>query len=496
MSVPGYIQVEFTPNYNGDHRVCYRVGNAGPYTCIIVSCNNDPCVALIEPISFEDEACGPVNYQGYIQAFCEDPNTLDGAIFWSIDFVPNPKCKPYTLTCNGSSDGITGFNIVTSGSFSFDYVGSGNLIECLNSYTGTQIICGVWNGYSLYTRSIDPVIITNNCPQNLYGPGSYCTSLCRTGCQCIFIPHISIIGGGGSGFSAVGRIGIGGVKIPLTFTNGGITNQGVCPGPPGSCDGQYIAQCKNNKIKIGSITVPGIGDQEFIVKVVGGKITSIEPQGYPNQGKYFYSGGNGETFEFDPVDIGGIQNATFKTIPFCTDFGLLIGIDIISPGTGYTGIPQVQIESFTNVLPGCPNDALGGGTQINTVLGTVNCPPFDPGPNCDGLPYLVSGLIPSLPVGSSFNICYTGQADPPSPTIPDEYSVIPSPDCCYDCVELQITASAFDPLPTIAYTDCNTNRIIVFTMTNYSVNLACAMNNSWVSTETSTQFNIIGNCTS
>lgn len=496
MAVTGYIQIHFTPNYTGDHRVCYRIGSSGPYTCILVSCITDPCTATISPISFENESCDSVVYEGYVQAACEPEDSFDNAVFWTKTFNPTPICKPYTLTCTGATGGIIDVDVDAGGRFIFNY-DNNQIFECLFSYTGDQVVCGVWNGYSLYQRLQDPAMSTFGCT-TAYGPGNYCTNLCKTSCQCIFIPEI-IATGTGTGFVAQAAIGFGGIKVALKTTNGGILNQGFSPSGPINAVYNNVS-CINNNITIptpsGNISIPGIGEQKFKVTVQGGQVILVEPYLFPspNIGKYFYDGVYGETFSFNPADIGGIQNVVCKTINNSIDLGEIIGVNIINSGTGYQGNPPVvlTLQDFNDVLPSCP-PLNPGEIDLQAVIGSTGCPEFDPGLNCEGDPYITSGLIPSLPAGTAFDICYPS-AIPVS--IPSEYQVTPSAECCYDCISLQVVADVFDPLPAIVYTDCNTGNIVTYNMTSYGATIACAVKNSYASTQSSTQFIELGLCIS
>lgn len=104
---PANLLINFISNYAGCHRICYRQGGAGPYTC--TSCqpcttncagNGAPCSTTI-PIMVDNASCVPTVFDGYVQACCEDLTSLNGQIPFSITFTPNPNCKGYTITCVG-----------------------------------------------------------------------------------------------------------------------------------------------------------------------------------------------------------------------------------------------------------------------------------------------------------------------------------------------------------------------------------------------------------
>lgn len=96
--VPANIVVDFTANYDGNHRVCYRIGNSGPYTCVTTICTIGSCSANI-PIFVDNETCTTIQFNGYVQASCQDISSTIDRIPFSADFVPAPGCKLYVVTC-------------------------------------------------------------------------------------------------------------------------------------------------------------------------------------------------------------------------------------------------------------------------------------------------------------------------------------------------------------------------------------------------------------
>jgi hypothetical protein len=104
------ITVQFTAQWTGDHRVCYRVVGDPTYICTIPgSPSGDPgihtyCAAgntcqYDIPIQVDNETCEQVDYEGYVQAVCEDEASEIGRIPFVISFIPDPACKRYTYTC-------------------------------------------------------------------------------------------------------------------------------------------------------------------------------------------------------------------------------------------------------------------------------------------------------------------------------------------------------------------------------------------------------------
>lgn len=114
--VPATLTINFTSNYAGPHRVCYRLNGTGAYDCTtVVTCTGGgaSCTATIN-IMVDNETCDSVEYDGYVQATCEDIGSLVGRVPFVITFVPNPTCKGYTISCESVS--VASFLIATNGS--------------------------------------------------------------------------------------------------------------------------------------------------------------------------------------------------------------------------------------------------------------------------------------------------------------------------------------------------------------------------------------------
>jgi hypothetical protein len=103
--ITAYINVNFTSNFSGTHRVCWRIGSSGPYNCTtVVACggNGTPCSASIT-VTVDNETCDEVLFEGYVQATCRDPLSEEGRIPFSATFTPNPTCKSYAVACTTST---------------------------------------------------------------------------------------------------------------------------------------------------------------------------------------------------------------------------------------------------------------------------------------------------------------------------------------------------------------------------------------------------------
>jgi hypothetical protein len=47
----------------------------------------------------DPESCTPACFEGYIQATCNPEGSSVDQVFWTANFVPNPSCKLFALTC-------------------------------------------------------------------------------------------------------------------------------------------------------------------------------------------------------------------------------------------------------------------------------------------------------------------------------------------------------------------------------------------------------------
>jgi hypothetical protein len=101
--VTATITVDFTANYSGGHRVCWRIqGSGNPYDCTtIVSCvgGGTTCQAIIN-VDVNTTSCdGTITFEGYVQAACEDVLSTNGRLPWTADFTPNPICNRVEVNC-------------------------------------------------------------------------------------------------------------------------------------------------------------------------------------------------------------------------------------------------------------------------------------------------------------------------------------------------------------------------------------------------------------
>jgi len=113
--IPALITVNFTSNYAGDHRVCWRTNFSGPYDCsTIVTClgGGNPCQAQVV-IQVDNETCPEIIFDGYVQPICNDILSVEGQVPFQVTFTPNPVCDPYLIACISAS--ILDINIINPG---------------------------------------------------------------------------------------------------------------------------------------------------------------------------------------------------------------------------------------------------------------------------------------------------------------------------------------------------------------------------------------------
>ncbi len=376
----GSITVNWTSNYAGQHRVCWRIGSSGPYDCsTLVNCTGggSPCSVVI-PVTVDNETCSTLTFEGYVQSGCEDVTSTNGRIPFSTTFVPSPTCLPITVTCSNVS--LAGFEITNPGS-----------------------------GY-------------------------------------VVAPGVTITGGGGSAAAGTAVVGTGGITGLI------ITNPGS-GGPVGPVTYSGVA----------SVAISTSGTGTFDVDVTGGVIsgvTVVTSTGFVA----------GDTFTFNSASIG---STTGTVITVTTeDTGTITQITLTNPGSGYTSQPSVTLSAGTATAEAILAPCAGAWLSGNNCLGNA-----------------YSAYPIGVELGQAFDLCNTGAVDPG--TIPSEFTITPSVDCCYDCVDIQITYNnpGGDPVD-YAYINCNSLDISYRDFVSDTINdgdtvtISCVVNNSWAFSST------------
>ena len=115
--IPASLNLTFTSNYVGCHRICWRPVGAPTYNCTTeVTCggNGASCSAVIG-IQVDDASCIPVSFEGYAQACCETVGSPNGQLPFLLTFTPNTNCQGYSITCIGPVT-VQSVSIVNPGS--------------------------------------------------------------------------------------------------------------------------------------------------------------------------------------------------------------------------------------------------------------------------------------------------------------------------------------------------------------------------------------------
>ena len=113
--MPGTLQVDFTANYTGDHRVCWRIGPSGPYDCTtIVTCAGLglTCSALISvDLTPYNIQCDDITFEGYVQPVCYPEASTLGRTPFSVVYNPIPPCEAVKFLC--TTPACSGFDLGT-----------------------------------------------------------------------------------------------------------------------------------------------------------------------------------------------------------------------------------------------------------------------------------------------------------------------------------------------------------------------------------------------
>lgn len=220
--VPANLTINFTARYTGQHRACYRIGSSGPYTCVLTSCTEGPCTAVI-PIFVDQETCDTIQYEGYLQAACQDIDSTVDRVSFTDSFVPVPGCKSYTVTCINSS--VASATITQAGS-GYDPVGP-SVIIAGGGGSGATATSTVGNGKMIVgtVNTLTPGsgytsgVYTNVLATGGSGTGLYVDVVISSG----IVQSVAIVAGTGSGYQTTDTLGLttaqvgGTVTVPATF---------------------------------------------------------------------------------------------------------------------------------------------------------------------------------------------------------------------------------------------------------------------------------------
>jgi hypothetical protein len=287
---------------------------------------------------------------------------------------------------------------------------------------------------------------------------------------------------GGSGYdgSEVITLGGGGYSLIASFTpivgtgeptNLLIVDAGVGPNVAGNT---YVGVTPASIVGTGTaitmdIQVINTGSPSFITTVNAVTITSSSADWTV-----------GDYFVIDPTSIGNVGTVLNPvTISVGqTDEGTVIGVNIISNGSGYTSTPIVSIDPPAGTPP---------PTGQQAVLEAVMAPCSDAwtvGKNCLGVDYDAYPIQPAFL--DSFTMCFNDPTGITSGSLPSEYTAVANlTDCCSTCVKVQIQNLSSTETLDVAWVDCNgynvsfKNVISDTIATSGTLTICCAVENSW-----------------
>lgn len=360
----GSLTINFTADYVGCHRVCYRLNNSGGYTCVNTTCTGGGALCSVTiPITVDNETCPTVEFDGYAQACCQDVSSLVGRIPFSATFVPSPACKRYVATCNS----VSLFSIVMTN------VGAGYTVAPGISFTGGGGGAGAAAHANIGTGFITSSAIAGG-GAGYVNPGTY-----------LAVP----LTGSATGVGAQATITIaGGVVTVLTITNVGngykstdvlSFNAAVAGGNTINATFSIVTDYQ----KLNSITLDSLGSGYTVAPAV-----VIAP-----------------AFATTPATATATLGycASF-TVNSCTGSGSPVGDNMIQPGQSVdfctAGVPPAPAnytiaQDTGNCLCTCTSTTIAAGGSNGSVIYRYTA--------CNGA--IVSGSISSIASPSSITVC-------------------------------------------------------------------------------------------
>lgn len=259
------ITINYTANYLGNHRICYRqvgttnyccltdvVSALGPQTFIIdFATPADYCDGTANEVVVPIETdCGPFDYEGYIQPTCEDLVSTNNRTPWTASFTTTPDCLAYIISCD--SAGVGSVIIVDAGA---GYV----------SIPGTTITGGGGSGATVQTLM---------CTYPTGGIG-----INNQGTDYVIGENVFISGGTGTPIQ-VQVLTIGGAGELLTFALVGVGLYSVLPGianVASTASGIGVNATFNINYQLAAILVTAPGDDYTTIPTVNIPIVTPSP---------------------------------------------------------------------------------------------------------------------------------------------------------------------------------------------------------------------------
>jgi hypothetical protein len=102
-TVTGTVNISFTANSEGNHRICYLVRDASTsssnaeYNCTtVVNCESGNACATSFDVELENDTCTTSwVIEGYVQPECYDEDSENGRVDFEETFSPDPDCKSF-----------------------------------------------------------------------------------------------------------------------------------------------------------------------------------------------------------------------------------------------------------------------------------------------------------------------------------------------------------------------------------------------------------------
>lgn len=369
------IDVNFTSNYAGCHRLFWRKTPSGPYTGPIEASpvctgGGNPCT-----ISFYDivdtELCSNVEYNGYVQPCCESVDSVNGRTPFTATFTPTPTCFPFTVACSNVS--VDDLRIIDGGS----------------GYDGSETITIIGGGYSVQATAT-PIVGTGDI-------------------ETIMMTYAGV--GPDQAPATYGPVGVTGIVSPsggtaVTMT---VVSENTCPGPIYPCGGYtYISQATVNS----STGTWSVGDTFYIDPTAIGNIGTIIPLApvsflvtETDEGKIIgvtmTNNGSGYTstplVSVDPPNLGGDTAVLAAVMAKCPD-NWQLGPNC--DGNNYSGFPITP--ALGDSFDVCIKD---GVIDTNTLPTEYSVPVLNPANCCATCSYVRFDNSGADPVDIAYISC-------------------------------------------------------------------------------------------
>lgn len=374
------IDVNFTSNYAGCHRLFWRKTPSGPYTGPVEA--TPPCTGAGNPCSIsiydivDTESCENVTYNGYVQPCCVSADSEEYRTPFTAVFTPTPTCFSFTITC--SKVEVDTLRIINPGA----------------GYDGTETITISGGGYTIQATAT-PIVGTGLVETVMMsyagvGPDQAPATYTPVGVTGIVSPS-------------------GGASVTMT-----IISENTCPGPIYPCGGYtYVSQA----IVLASTGTWSIGDTFYIDPTGIGNIGTIIPLAPvsfvvtdTDEGKIIgvTMTNNGSGYGSNPVvsilppngtpiGSGGVQAILGPIMAACPD-NWQLGPNC--DGNDYSGFPIEPAlgESFQVCIE-------GGTIVTNTLPSQYATPVPNPGNCCSTCSYVRFDNSGSDPVDIAYIVC-------------------------------------------------------------------------------------------